>query len=390
MARLTTPPRPELRWRQTVSDHVIALGWSPDGNTLAAASVAGPVTLFDITTGAVRYELVGHGFGTTAVSWHPDGKSIATAGQDGKVRLWDTATGQERAALDAGAAWVEHAAWGPKGDYLVSAAGKKLRLWKADGTLDRAYPDHAATVSDVAWSPRGKEFAVSGYGGVTVIRPDATEPPTTTFPWKSSILSVAWSPDGAMLAGGAQDASVHFWYVKSGEDLQMSGYPTKVRELAWDSKSRFLATGGGEMLIVWDCSGKGRPVGTAGLRAARTADLGARVSAAWAGRCLGLRRWAAWLLVPRGVEEDTRHGRARGGRQPGRLVPGRRPIGRGRRDRGSHDVDRVNRTHPGLPWLARLTSTNSVTLAWSNSRARAAPPLRSFTIISSSYTGTIE
>ncbi|HVK11215.1 MAG TPA: WD40 repeat domain-containing protein [Gemmataceae bacterium] len=260
MARLTTPPRPEIRWRQAVGDHVIALGWSPDGNTLAAASVAGPVTLFDITTGAVRHELAGHGFGTTALSWHPDGKTLATAGQDGKVRLWDVATGQERTALEGGAAWVEHIAWAPKGDYLVSAAGKKVRLWNPDGTPAQAIPDHPATVSDAAWSPRRKEFALSGYGGVTIVQPNSADAPKT-FPWKSSILSVAWSPDGAMLAGGAQDASVHFWYVKSGEDLQMSGYPTKVRELAWDPKSRFLATGGGEMLIVWDCSGKG-PAGS--------------------------------------------------------------------------------------------------------------------------------
>jgi WD40 repeat protein len=39
------------------------------------------------------------------------------------------------------------------------------------------------------------------------------------------------------------------------------GYPTKVRELAWDHRSRYLATGGGPALTVWDCSGKG-PAGT--------------------------------------------------------------------------------------------------------------------------------
>jgi WD40 repeat protein len=37
----------------------------------------------------------------------------------------------------------------------------------------------------------------------------------------------------------------------------MWGYPTKVRELAWDSSSRFLATGGGSAITVWDCGGKG-------------------------------------------------------------------------------------------------------------------------------------
>jgi WD40 repeat protein len=149
MARLNSPPRLDPRWRHSVDDHVIALGWSPDGSVVAAASVAGPVTLFEVS-GAVRHTLAGHGFGTTAIAWHPAGKTLATAGQDGKVRLWDTATGKELASLDGGSAWVEHAAWGPKGDYVVTAAGKKLRLWTADGSPLKSYPDTPSTIADIA------------------------------------------------------------------------------------------------------------------------------------------------------------------------------------------------------------------------------------------------
>ncbi len=43
----------------------------------------------------------------------------------------------------------------------------------------------------------------------------------------------------------------------SGEDLQMAGYPSKVRDLAWDPASRLLATGGASVVCVWDCSGAG-------------------------------------------------------------------------------------------------------------------------------------
>ena len=46
MARLNSPPQLALRWRQSIDDHVIALAWSPDGSTVAAASVTGPVTSF--------------------------------------------------------------------------------------------------------------------------------------------------------------------------------------------------------------------------------------------------------------------------------------------------------------------------------------------------------
>jgi WD40 repeat protein len=37
----------------------------------------------------------------------------------------------------------------------------------------------------------------------------------------------------------------------------MQGYPRKVRELAWDASSRYLATGGAPVSCVWDCSGAG-------------------------------------------------------------------------------------------------------------------------------------
>lgn len=37
----------------------------------------------------------------------------------------------------------------------------------------------------------------------------------------------------------------------------MAGYPMKIRELAWERTGRWLATGGGPLVMVWDCSGKG-------------------------------------------------------------------------------------------------------------------------------------
>src|SRR5262249_54425640 len=62
---------------------------------------------------------------------------------------------------------------------------------------------------------------------------------------------------GRYIATGDQDSTVHFWIMKTGKDLQMSGYPTKVRELSWDSRGRYLATGGGPIPCVWECSGRG-------------------------------------------------------------------------------------------------------------------------------------
>jgi len=248
-------------WTAVVPDHVVGVAWSSNGSQVAAAAVNGPVVVYEAASGRILFDLSGHDFGTAALAFHPADPLLATAGQDGKIRLWGTILGQKRAAFDGGAAWVEKLAWSPDGKQLASAAGKKVRIWElATGDMLREYTAHPATIADIAWQPKSSILAVAVYGGVLLYDVISDDPPRH-FEWKGSPLKLAWSPNGKLLAHGNQDATVHFWYADTGLDLQMSGYPTKIRELAWDFASRTLATGGGEMVCVWDCGGKG-PAGT--------------------------------------------------------------------------------------------------------------------------------
>jgi WD40 repeat protein len=115
-------------WAATLDDYVIDLAWSPDGNQLAAASAAGPVSLFSTADGAKSHELPGHENGTNCLAWSPVGSPLAgasesagklgayilaTGGQDGAVKFWDAAAGQHTATASLGSAWVEHLAWRP-------------------------------------------------------------------------------------------------------------------------------------------------------------------------------------------------------------------------------------------------------------------------------------
>ena len=199
-----------------------------------------------------------------SIAWRPDSKVLASAGQDGKIRLWDMTSGEATHSLDGGAAWVEHLAWsGGKKPILASAAGRKLKLWNAVGDLVREYPDHQSTISGLQWRPRVRQLASIAYGGVTLWDPQQSEA-IRQLEWIGSSLVLAWSPDGKHIATGDQDSTVHFWIMSTGNDLQMSGYLTKVRELSWDATSRYLATGGSQEVTVWDCSGRG-PAGTTPL-----------------------------------------------------------------------------------------------------------------------------
>ncbi|MCU0247346.1 MAG: hypothetical protein MUC42_12280 [Bryobacter sp.] len=268
MPVLTKPAALEANWQTETGEHVISLEWSPGGTTVAAATVSGPVLLLDGDTGKPKKTLSGHGFGTTQVAWRPgddQGGVLASAGQDGRVRLWHGCLGAEMLTLDAGAPWVERIAWSPGGDFLAAAAGKKLRLWDfrdpaEPGKLLHAFPDQESTIADIAWKPGENVLATCGYNGLTFWSP-FQDTPVRRFDWKGSMLKLAWSPDGKYIATGNQDSTIQFWIIATGKELQMWGYRSKIRELAWDCRSRFLASGGSATGVVWDCSGKG-PAGT--------------------------------------------------------------------------------------------------------------------------------
>ena len=154
---------------------------------------------------------------------------------------------------------------------LASAAGRKLKLWNAVGALVRECPEHQSTISGLQWKPHVRQLASIAYGGVTLWDPQQSEA-VRRLEWTGLSLEIAWSPDGKHIATGDQDSTVHFWIMSTGDDLQMSGYPTKARELSWDASSRYLATGGGEEVTVWDCSGRG-PAGTTPITLSQRHDF---------------------------------------------------------------------------------------------------------------------
>jgi WD40 repeat protein len=257
MPRLKEPPALTCRWRAEVDDYVTAVGWSANGKFLAVTSAGGGVVLFDATTGEPALHLEGHAGGSLCLAWSPGDRLLATGGQDGTARLWDPAGGQLAAVLPGGAAWVEHLTWGDAPYLLATAAGRHLRFWTADGkNLYETQPVHTSTISGLLWQPRLQRFVSSCYGAVLLHAPLKAQP-VDAFEYRGSLIALTVSPDGAWVACGCQDATVHIWEAKSGEDLQMNGYALKVRELAWNGSGRLLATGGGPDVTVWDFSGRG-------------------------------------------------------------------------------------------------------------------------------------
>ena len=69
-----------------------ALAYSPNGQTLAAASYDHTIRLLSASQGNQVHRLDGHTDQALAVAFSPDGKTLASSGQDGTVRLWNLTT----------------------------------------------------------------------------------------------------------------------------------------------------------------------------------------------------------------------------------------------------------------------------------------------------------
>jgi WD40 repeat protein len=205
-----------------------------------------------------------HGLGVIAVAWQPGSNVFASTGQDSTVVLWDAASGNAVTRIRPGTAWTEHLAFSPDGKRLATATGKLLTLWDGAGQKVHAFEPLAGTIAAIAWDKPGHDLAAASMGAVTVHRMEPPQFPSRKYPHAAACLTAAFSPNGKVLASGMQDGTVHFWWLATGKDSQMRGYPTKVTLTEWSANSRYLATAAGAEVVVWDFGGKG-PEGSAPL-----------------------------------------------------------------------------------------------------------------------------
>jgi WD40 repeat protein len=278
-------------WAAQLDDYVIDLAWAPHSDSqlsalnpqlfLAAASAAGPVSIFSAADGARLHELPGHDNGTNALAWMPALQKsdvrgqisdpsltsfvLATGGQDGAVKFWDAAAGQHTATASLGQAWVEHLAWRPIGSqisdlksqiFVAASAGRDFVLLNPDASVRHTFKPAPKTIAALAWQPQGGCVAVAYFGGVCLWDADDFIA-QKEFPYANGIHALVWSPDNRWLVSGNQDPSVHLWLPEQDQEFHMSGYEGKVKHLAFDHTSRWLATSGGSDACIWDCSGAG-------------------------------------------------------------------------------------------------------------------------------------
>jgi serine/threonine protein kinase len=272
-------------------NEVFSAVWSPDNSAIASAGGDAcnlnsstckrqgdtGIHIWRTSTGKdvfLPYQGPGYSKLVRMVAWSSDNR-IASASEDGTVEVWDATTGNNPFIYGSHRDQVCAVAWSPDSAYIASAGGNILaeqggsqqgdtsvHIWIPSTTKDVTYADHAYLVKTIAWSPDGKLIASADIHGIVNIWDPITLTTKHVLHHTAEVGSLAWSPDSQYIVTGDynSDDSVRIWDINAESHVQLFPQPhdDQVYTVAWSPDGQHIAAGyqSGEVK-VWRYDSRG-------------------------------------------------------------------------------------------------------------------------------------
>ena len=245
------------------------VAFSPDGRLLAVGTHIG-VWLYEVATSRevallpTRHEVF-------SIAFSPDGKNLASgeflgpANPDGMVRLWDLATGTTIAAFDSVVVNVavhtspSSLGFSPDGKTLAVSSANGVKLLDVGTQSKLAAYDHRGTGwgagAIVSFSPDGTILASGADDGTIRLWDVSTGTLSATLEEHTDeVRSLSFSPDGTILASASLDHTVRLWDMATGANTAtFEGHTDWVFSVAFSPDGRTVASGSGDDTIrLWN------------------------------------------------------------------------------------------------------------------------------------------
>jgi WD40 repeat protein/serine/threonine protein kinase len=255
---------------------VTGLAFSPDGRLLASCaaeviSAGGELKVWDASTGRLIHDLHTHTHDVWSVAFSPDGHRVASGSSDQTVKIWDVASGQEALTLRDHVAAVRSVVFNPDGHRLFScAADGTVRVWDATPLGHQDEEDcvtlrgHSDEVKSVAFHPLDPAVVASAsVDGTIKLWNTRTGNTLRTIP-AGGVMSLAFSPDGHLLATVGNDKGVNIWDTLSGSLIKplYAGQHGGDISVVFLPDGRRIASADWDFVVrIWDL-GTGKPIHT--------------------------------------------------------------------------------------------------------------------------------
>ncbi len=258
----------EIKILKGHSFFVNTIAFSSDGKTLVSGSSDKTIKLWNITSGIEIKTINANQSDLRSVMFSPDGKIIASGGLAGQVKLWDAKTGQELQNIKSNYS-IYSLSFSPDGKTLAFVSADTVKMldtinWQINKTLT----GHAIKFDSIVLSPDSKVLAAAGNDKTVKLLRLFPKLELKILKHSNLIDSIAFSPSGKILASGSIDSSVILWDVESGQEIRNIPRAGRkfaetdwrsslaqfafVSSLAFSHDGKLLATGSVEEAKIWN------------------------------------------------------------------------------------------------------------------------------------------
>jgi WD40 repeat protein len=231
------------------------VSFSADGQTLALSLGDNTINLWNVLNGQLLRTLEGHAGRVTAVRFAPDGRTLVSSSKDGTIKVWDVQTGEQLYTLAKYQLQINSIAFSPNGRELVIASGEYLfsfrfrgypiRFWDTQtGRTSQVLKGDDGSARSVAFSPDGRMIAsASQDGSVRIWDAQSQQALLTLRGHSQEAVAVVFSPDSRMLASGSSDETVKLWDTQNGKLLySLEGHNNAVTSITFSADGQTLAS----------------------------------------------------------------------------------------------------------------------------------------------------